>query len=915
MGWLYRDAIRNPIGVIVLAFTIVLVIAPGALRLRLRTDGHALVPKDAPEIEYDRQIRRRFNVQDQIIVVVDTGKPDGVFNSETLRLVIELSEAFRGIDGIAPQDVVSLATEKTDRVFPGTLKFRTFLDPFPETERQLARLKKDLRQIKLFTGALISFDGSAASILVATATDSDRSALHEAIQREIDAVGDIPERIYVAGAPIAESMLGTHILEDLLGTHALRLLAKLGITRPVGEAFAADAKTRFSLIAAALAIMAVVFAVAFRSVPAVALPLMEVGACLVFTFSLMGWCGVPVYLTVAVLPVILTAIGVADELHIFSHYRHMLRRDHESEHPHQLIATMNEMWRPVVKTSVTSAIGFLAFALSPIEPVRAFGIFMAVGIAFCMMWSMTVVPAMLSLIGPKAFSRRSRAATGGVGWWERLGGLVLRRKWVCLLGVGLLVAASPTGVKRLLVQDSWIDGFSPDSAFHKATTTINEKFNGSHLLLVDFDTGPVSTEGPFERSDIRESGLAIERALLDDPRLLANHQIRILAERPEPTTPEESQSAKPRRRRKRVLFQGPIKRVENAGDKVILHTPGAGAALAERIDRMAPGVPLSFSIEPEEGRLKSAKMVNRVGALESFIASHEAERVGAALGYHAHLATTHFMLKRRDEAERRIPERDKTLWRCLDRYRRLRGSQRVRELVDQRQKQCLITVFLKEANFVDTARLMDEIRAYEREHLTPLGVKLGFSGDVAVSQAMIGGIVTTQTRSLLLSLVGIVLVTAILFRSPLWGILCVLPAAMAVLMNFAVMGWLNVPLGVATSMFSGMTIGVGVDYAIHLMERVKLNAARGGGTGEAIKRSLVEAGPAIAIDASAVALGFGVLLFSQVPANRRLGGLVMLAVGTCLVATFVLLPALLAVLGVGGKESGAESSGDYVVGE
>ncbi len=125
-------------------------------------------------------------------------------------------------------------------------------------------------------------------------------------------------------------------------------------------------------------------------------------------------------------------------------------------------------------------------------------------------------------------------------------------------------------------------------------------------------------------------------------------------------------------------------------------------------------------------------------------------------------------------------------------------------------------------------------------------------------------------------------------------------------MNFAVMGSLDVPLGVATSMFSGMTIGVGVDYAIHLMERVKLNTAGEANRGEAIVRAIQESGPAIVIDALAIALGFGVLLMSQVPANRRLGGLVILAVGTCLVATFVLVPALLAVVGI---RRGIESRG------
>lgn len=220
----------------------------------------------------------------------------------------------------------------------------------------------------------------------------------------------------------------------------------------------------------------------------------------------------------------------------------------------------------------------------------------------------------------------------------------------------------------------------------------------------------------------------------------------------------------------------------------------------------------------------------------------------------------------------------------------------MRQIVDRDLRRCTITVFLKNANFVSTGALIDAIREYERQRLAPLGIRLRLAGDVAVSQAMIGAIVRTQTQSLLLSLVGIVTVTSLLSRSLVWGLLAVLPAALAVLMNFAMMGFTGMPLGVATSMFSGMTIGIGVDYAIHLLERAKLCSARTMGWNDTIVTAVSHAGPAILVDGLAIALGFGVLLLSPVPANRRLGGLVMVAVVTCLVTTLVVLPALIRVI-------------------
>ena len=223
----------------------------------------------------------------------------------------------------------------------------------------------------------------------------------------------------------------------------------------------------------------------------------------------------------------------------------------------------------------------------------------------------------------------------------------------------------------------------------------------------------------------------------------------------------------------------------------------------------------------------------------------------------------------------------------------MRGPEQLRHAVDTNYARSLLTIFLKEANFVDTQKLMDDLRAYEREHLAPLHIRLGFAGDVAVSQSLIRGIVTTQTHSLLWSLAGIYAVTALLGRSLRCGVYAVIPCALSVLINFAVMGWLNIPLGVATSMFAAMTLGIGVDFAVHVLEGFSLSRGRGLSADAALAESMARTAPAVVINAVAIALGFGVLTLSQVPANARLGGLTILGLASCLVASLVLLPVLL----------------------
>jgi predicted RND superfamily exporter protein len=95
-------------------------------------------------------------------------------------------------------------------------------------------------------------------------------------------------------------------------------------------------------------------------------------------------------------------------------------------------------------------------------------------------------------------------------------------------------------------------------------------------------------------------------------------------------------------------------------------------------------------------------------------------------------------------------------------------------------------------------------------------------------------------------------------------------------------------------MFAGMTLGVGVDYAIHLLARASRLRREGLGDETALASALAATGPAILIDSASSILGFGVLLLSQVPANHRLGGLLSLSLGVCVLATLWVVPALAA---------------------
>ena len=110
------------------------------------------------------------------------------------------------------------------------------------------------------------------------------------------------------------------------------------------------------------------------------------------------------------------------------------------------------------------------------------------------------------------------------------------------------------------------------------------------------------------------------------------------------------------------------------------------------------------------------------------------------------------------------------------------------------------------------------------------------------------------------------------------------------------MGTANVWLAIGTSMFAAIAIGLGVDFAIHTIERLKTMIREQGRTiDEAILSLYPSTGRALLFNFAALTMGFGVLTTSDVVPLIRFGSLVAVAVSTAFIASLTVIPALIKV--------------------
>src|SRR5262249_20396469 len=185
-----------------------------------------------------------------------------------------------------------------------------------------------------------------------------------------------------------------------------------------------------------------------------------------------------------------------------------------------LRATFAELAKPVVHAAVTTALGFLSLAFSPLPAVQVLGLSMTVGVLLCLLWSLTVLPAPLALLGAPA------PAPAGSGGGPHRGFARLLERWtrrtverpaLALMPVGALAVAAILGAARVRVQDSWIEGLSPGSDLRLASAHVDELFGGTHLLRVRLDVDGPRANGAAPVESLDERSALLDGVLADPP--------------------------------------------------------------------------------------------------------------------------------------------------------------------------------------------------------------------------------------------------------------------------------------------------------------------------------------------------------------------------------------------------------------
>ncbi len=267
--------------------------------------------------------------------------------------------------------------------------------------------------------------------------------------------------------------------------------------------------------------------------------------------------------------------------------------------------------------------------------------------------------------------------------------------------------------------------------------------------------------------------------------------------------------------------------------------------------------------------------------------------VGKAVSYVDFVRQMHVAMNA-DKAVDELPDSRALAAQYLFLYSMSGGGQDFDTILDPTHRIAKVRVLVRDDATAYGERLIALVNEIVRETFPP-GYRVGFTGTIANTAAATEVMVSGKLQNIMQIAVITIVASSLLLRSVVGGLLVAVPLVLAVAVNFGVMGLLGIPLDTMTSVISAMAVGIGADYAMYFLFRLREELKADVPLATALARALGTSGKAVLFVSSAIAAGYVTLCLSRFALHVQLGGLVALAMAVSSAAALLVLPAIVVV--------------------
>ncbi len=705
-------ALKRPKTVIVLVVLITIVFASQFPRVKIDTDPENMLSPEEPVRVFHNKVKKEFGINEMIVLGIL--REDGIFHIDTLKRIKEITDRIMKIKGVVAEDIVSLSVTNNVVARSGTLHVRPPLYRIPESNRDIERLKKEVLDNPMFKDRLVSADARGAAIYIPIVS---KEVAHE-VASEIRAIYESmkgPEKYYMAGLPLAEDTFGAEMFKQM------------AVVAPLAGGFL-------------MILLWLMFRRLSLVIPAMVVAMLSV----LWTMGAMIGMGYTVHIMSSMIPVFLMPIAVCDSVHVLSDFYE--RYPQLKDRARAIKEVFQELFKPMLYTSLTTSVGFANLAWAKIPPVKVFGLFVALGVMFAWLLTITFVPASLMLIktqrleGIRTRHKKSKLLT-------LFTGLSIKKSRLIIITGVIMVVVAIYGVSLLRVNDNPVKWFKKNHPIRVADSVLNRIIGGTYISY--------------------------------------------------------------------LVFEG-----------------------------------------KEKDSMKDPQVVKYIDNLQQYLTEHHL--VGKTTSVADVIKRINYVLHDEDNRYYRLPEDRQTIGQYLFLFLMSSKPDELDHFVDYDYQKANVWVQLRSGDNRDMSAVVETVNQYIEENPLPKGIEIKWSGLPYLNIVWQKLMVTGMLKATIGSYWVVFLLLLIQFRSFWWAIISMLPLTFSIIFSYGIIGFAGKDYDMPIAVCSTLTLGLGIDFAIHFCQRFRQQFQKIRNYSEALSWTATGE-PSIAIARNALVVGLGFL--------------------------------------------------------
>ncbi|MBU1940904.1 MAG: MMPL family transporter, partial [Candidatus Thermoplasmatota archaeon] len=213
-------------------------------------------------------------------------------------------------------------------------------------------------------------------------------------------------------------------------------------------------------------------------------------------------------------------------------------------------------------------------------------------------------------------------------------------------------------------------------------------------------------------------------------------------------------------------------------------------------------------------------------------------------------------------------------------------------LIDEAySKTIVIVTFPVGISSGDLQVLVNAVNTIAEQAVIPYnGTVSRLAGQDAVNVEINKQLADQQTRSMIVALLLVLSVLIVIFNSTFYGFLTIIPVLFVLIWEPGFLVMLDIPLSVVTISIAAIMIGIGIDYGIHITQRIREDREDGLSLQEATRNSIEKTGLSLVEAATTTMAGVASVYFVDIPALQQFGSVIIIMTLSSLLGAVLILP-------------------------